>query len=188
MIIQAASLISPLDILPERISAPCAAIAAAHAEGRITLAGVPLVIFGRPAILHDENIQIGPEELQKWITLFRANAEDSLVEAWPEADNALHADWRRMMARGEGALLATILEQRAAITPPTNNYAIVLSEKETEMHFLVEDPIANLRMAVRVYLVKNQMAWTVIVVPGLPDPYPLSDLIHLLQLEIAANR
>lgn len=188
MIIQAAALVSPLEILPERISAPCAALAEAHADGRSMLADVPLVVFGRPAILDVAAAPMGPAEIRSWTALFRPNAEESLADAWPEAGEAVLAGWRRAMARGDGAALAADLEARAATTPPTGAYAVVLSEGEAEMRFLVEDPMAALRMAVRVHLAGGRMAWSVVVVPGLPNPHPLDDLLALAEAEAAANR
>lgn len=188
MIVQAATLVSPLEILPERISAPCAAIAEAHAAGQTMLTEVPLVVFGRPAILEAMAAGMGQDAIRQWSTHFRPNAEESLADAWPEASESVLAGWRRAMARGDGATLAADLEARAETTPPTGAYAVVLAEEAEEMRFLVEDIQAGLRMGVRVHLDAGRMAWSVVVTPGLPDPHPLASLLSLMDAEAAANR
>jgi hypothetical protein len=188
MILQAAALVAPLEVLPERVSAPCAAIATAHAEGRRMLTQVPLLVFGRPAILDELPTLMGPADIRRWTETFVLNAEASMADAWPEATEAVVEGWRAAMARGEGVALAQALEARAATTPPAGAYAVVLSAGEDEMRFLVEDPQAGLRLGVRVHLSQGRMAWTIAVTPGLPDPYPLSETLALLEAEAAANR
>jgi len=188
MIIQAATLVAPLEILPERISAPCAAIAEAHVNRQAMLTDVPFVVFGRPAILETIAAPMGQDAIRQWSTHFRPHAEKSLADAWPEASEALLTGWRRAMARGDGGALAAALEARAATTPPASAYAVVLAEGDEEMRFLIEDIQTSLRMGVRVHLDAGRMAWSVIVTPGLPDPHPLASLLALMDAEAAANR
>jgi hypothetical protein len=188
MILQAAALVAPLDVLPERMSAPCTAIAAAHADGRPMLAAVPILVFGRPAILDGTPGPMGPGDIRRWTQAFLPNAEASIVDAWPEATTADIDAWRAAMARGDGVALAQVLEARAATTPPAGAYAVLLAAGEDEMRFLVEDPGRGLRLGVRVHLSQDRMAWTVAVTPGLPDPHPLAEILALLDAEAAANR
>lgn len=188
MIVQAATLVSPLEILPERISAPCTAIAEAHAARQAMLTNVPLVVFGRPAILETTAAGMDQDVIRQWSAYFRPNAEESLADAWPEASESVLAGWRRAMARGDGAALAADLEARAATTPPAGAYAVVLAEAAEEMRFLVEDIQAGLRMGVRVHLDAGRMAWSIVVTPGLPNPHPLASLLSLMDAEAAANR
>jgi hypothetical protein len=188
IILQAAAFVAPLEVIPERMSASCAAIAAAHAEGRRMLTQVPLLVFSRPAILNGLQTPMSPADIRRWTEVFIPNAEASMADAWPEATEEVVEAWRAAIARGEGIALAQALEARAATIPPAGAYAVVLSAGEDEMRFLVEDPQAGLRLGVRVHLSQGRMAWTIAVTPGLPDPYPLSETLALLEAEAAANR
>jgi hypothetical protein len=188
MILQAAALVAPLGILPERASAPCVAVAAAHADGRPMLAAVPILVFGRPTILDETPGPMEPSDVRRWTQAFLPNAEASILDAWPEATAADIDAWHAAMARGDGAALAQALEARAATTPPAGSYAVLLAAGEDETRFLVEDPNKRLRFGVRVHLSQDRMAWTVVVTPGLPEPHPLAQILALLDAEAAANR
>jgi hypothetical protein len=188
MILQAAALVAPLGILPERMSAPCTAVAEAHADGRPMLTAVPILVFGRPAMLDEAPGPMGPDDVRRWTQAFLPNAEASILDAWPEATAADIDAWHAAMTRGDGTALAQALEARAAATPPARSYAVLLAAGEDEMRFLVEDPKRGLRLGVRVHLFQDRMAWTAVVTPGLPNPHPLAEILALLDAEAAANR